>query len=385
MILLGDGGGLTLQITKNGSASWLHRYMLNGRATAIGLGPYPNVSLKMARTKAEHFRRLLAEGKDPLSEKRAEQAAARKTEVKEMTFDECAATHIEEHRDEWKNEKHVQQWTNTIRDYASPIIGKRPISSINTEDVLRIFSPIWKTKNETAKRLRGRIETILDGATAHGLRSGDNPARWKGHLEHLLAKSTPGQRADNHHAALHYRELPDFITQLNQQEGMARWALEYLILTATRTSEVIQAEWSEIDYEKKLWTIPAVRMKAGKEHRVPLVERSLEILATIKPFSGKRFIFIGGKDDKPLSNMAMIMLLRRMGFQDITVHGFRSTFRDYIGAETVHDYHTAEAALAHRLKDKVAAAYARSDLFDKRFRMMKDWADYCCVKNSSEG
>ena len=377
MILLGDGGGLTLQITKAGTASWLHRYMVNGKAKALGLGSYPTISLKTARELVADSRLQIAEGKDPLKEKRAAQAAARIATAKSKTFDECAATYIEDHEAEWKNKKHTQQWRNTIRDYASPIIGNTPIAEVTTADIIRILKPIWQKKNETASRVRGRIESVLDWATAHGLRSGDNPARWKGHLEHLLAKSTPEQRAETHHAAMPYADIPDFFKKLDTQDGMARWALEFLILTATRTSEVINAEWSEIDFDRKLWTIPAIRMKAGKEHRVPLVKRSLDILEIVKPFSHEKYIFAAGKKDLPLSNMAMVMLLRRMGIKDITVHGFRSTFRDYIGAETLHDYHTAEAALAHKLKDKVAAAYARTDLFDKRFRMMQDWEGYC--------
>ena len=377
MILLGDGGGLTLQITKKGTASWLHRYMTNGKARALGLGPYPNISLKKARELIIHSRQQITEGKDPLHEKQAAQAAERIAMAKSKTFDECAATYIEDHEAEWKNKKHVQQWRNTIRDYASPIIGSTSIAEITTADIIRILKPMWQKKNVTASRVRGRIESILDWATAHDLRSGDNPGRWTGHLEHLLAKSTPEQRAEKHHAAMPYADIPDFIKKLDAQEGMARWALEFLILTATRTSEVINAEWSEIDFDRKLWTIPAIRMKAGKEHRVPLVKRSLDILETVKPFSHERYIFAAGKKDLPLSNMAMVMLLRRMKIEDITVHGFRSTFRDYIAAETLHDYHTAEAALAHKLQDKVAAAYARSDLFDKRFKMMQDWSDYC--------
>ena len=377
MILLGDGGGLTLQITNAGNASWLHRYMLCGRATAIGLGSYPTVTLKIARDLAGRNRQLIAEGKDPLAEKRAAQAEARASRAKGQTFAECAATYIEDHKPEWKNEKHIQQWTNTIRDYVSPVIGKRPISEITTADIVRILKPIWQTKNETASRIRGRIEAVMDWATAHEMRSGDNPARWKGHLEHLLARSTPEQREDKHHAAMPHAELPKFIKRLNEQEGMARWTLEFLILTGTRTSEVINAEWSEIDFDKKLWTIPKIRMKAGKEHRIPLVERCIEILTTVKPFSQERFVFPGGKIDKPLSNMAMAMLLRRMGVEEYTVHGFRSTFRDYIGEETLHEFQTAEAALAHRLPDKASAAYFRSDLYKKRLKMMQDWADYC--------
>lgn len=377
LILLGDGGGLTLQITKTGSASWLHRYMRSGKALAVGLGAYPAVSLKMARAKAEACRDQLAEGKDPLTEKRATETAAHIKAAKDKTFDECATEYIADHRDEWKNVKHAQQWENTLASYASPVIGNRPISSIITADVMQIVKPIWASKNETASRVRGRIEAILDWATAHELRTGDNPARWKGHLEHLLAKSTPEKRADEHHAALPYTDIPKFMADLATQEGMSRWALELTILTACRTSEVTDAKWSEIDLEKKLWTIPKERMKGGKEHRVPLVERSIEIFQQVKPFSNGTYIFPGGTRDKPLSNMAMLMLLRRMEYTEITVHGFRSTFRDYIGNETTHDFYTAEAALAHKLKDKAAAAYARSDLFEKRFAMMQDWERYC--------
>ena len=376
-ILLGDGGGLTLQIAKTGSASWLHRYMRSGKPIAVGLGAYPAVSLKMARDRAEVCRRQLAEGKDPLTEKRVAETAAHIDAAKSKTFDDCAAEYIADHRGEWKNAKHAQQWENTLAAYATPKIGSRPISGITTADVMRILKPIWTSKNETASRVRGRIEAVLDWATAHELRTGDNPARWTGHLEHLLAKSTPEKRADEHHAALPYADLPKFMVDLAAQEGMSRWALEFLVLTACRTSEVTAAQFSEIDLEKKLWTIPKERMKGGIEHRVTLVERSIEILQQVKPFSHGTYIFPGGRRDKPLSNMAMSMLLRRMGYTEITVHGFRSTFRDYIGEETTHDFYTAEAALAHKLKDKAAAAYARSDLFEKRFAMMRDWEKYC--------
>lgn len=291
-ILLGDGGGLTLQITKTGTASWLHRYMRMGKSFAVGLGAYPTVSLKMARAKAEACRHQIAEGKDPLAEKRAAETAAHLVAAKQKTFDDCASEYITDHRAEWKNAKHAQQWENTLETYASPIIGNRPIGKVITADVRRILNPIWKTKNETATRVRGRIEAIIDWATAHELRAGDNPARWKGHLEHLLAKSTPENRAKAHHAALPYADIPKFMTDLAAQEGMSRWALEFLILTACRTSEVTGAEWNEIDLVKKLWTIPKERMKAGKEPRVPLVERSIEILKEVKlfghVFKGKR-------------------------------------------------------------------------------------------------
>ena len=376
-ILLGDGGGLTLQISKTGAASWLHRYMRLGKPVALGLGGYPEVSLKLARSKAEDCRRLLAEGRDPLADKRAAEAAIKLERAKDKTFDECATEYIADHQAEWKNPKHLQQWQNTLKTYASPVIGARPVGQITTADLKRILNPIWTTKNETASRLRGRIEAVIDWATAHELRVGDNPARWRGHLEHLLAKTTPEQRADKHHAALPHADIPKFLQQLAGHEGMARWALEFLILTACRTSEITGARWEEINEEAQLWTIPKERMKAGREHRVPLTARALTILRTVKPFSGTTFIFPGQTKDKAMSNMTMNALLKRMDRKEITVHGFRSTFRDWVGEKTNHDFRTAEAALAHGLPDKVAAAYARGDLFEKRFAMMKDWAAHC--------
>ena len=378
-ILLGDGGGLTLQISKTGAASWLHRYMREGKAVGLGLGGFPEVSLRLARMKAEECRRLLAEGRDPLADKRAAKAAAKVEKSKDKTFDDCASDYIADHKAEWKNPKHLQQWQNTLATYASPVIGKRPIGKITTADLKRILNPIWTSKNETASRVRGRIEAVIDWATAHELRTGDNPARWKGHLEHLLAKTTPEQRADKHHPALAHAEIPKFFEQLARHEGMARWALEFLILTASRTSEITGARWEEINEEAKLWTIPKERMKAGREHRVPLTARALTILRTVKPFSGTTFIFPGQTLDKAMSNMTMNALLKRMDRTEITVHGFRSTFRDWVGEKTNHDFRTAEAALAHGLPDRVAAAYARGDLFEKRFSMMKDWAAHCAL------
>lgn len=378
-VLLGDGGGLTLQISRNGTASWLHRYMRHGKPVGLGLGPYPAVSLKAARKKADEVRHQLAEGKDPLAEKRAHQAAEKLATTSKTTFDSCAATYISDHRAEWKSEKHAQQWTNTLAMYATPIIGDREIGSVTTADLVRILKPIWLTKNETASRVRGRIEAVLDWATAHGMRSGDNPARFRGHLEHLLARSTPEQRAEKHHLAMAHESIPDFFANLSKQDGMSRWALEFLVLTACRTSEVLGAQWQEISSDGTLWIIPKERMKAGKEHRVPLAPRAVEILEQVKPFKkGKGvFIFPSGSEDKPLSNMALSMLLRRMDVAKVTVHGFRSTFRDWVGEKTTHDHRTAEAALAHKLPDRVVAAYARSDLYEKRTAMMKDWAAHC--------
>jgi integrase len=375
--IVGDGGGLYLQISKTGAASWLFRYMRDRKAVGLGLGAYPDVSLKNARIKADACRTQLAEDRDPLTEKRASQTAAKEPIQKAKTFDECAAEYIADHRAEWKNVKHAQQWENTLATYASPVIGDKAVDTITLVDIKKILTPIWSKKYETASRLRGRIESVLGWATVHELRTGDNPARWKGHLEHLLAKSSPALHAVKHHAALPYADIPSFIRALSQQEGMARWALEFLILTACRTSEVCQAKWDEIDLKKSLWTIPKERMKAGKEHRVPLSDRALTILNSIKPLAIGNFVFPGGVKDKPLSNMAMMMLLRRMGHEKITVHGFRSTFRDWIGETTQHEFQVAEAALAHGLADKVVAAYARGDLYEKRYALMRDWAFYC--------
>jgi integrase len=378
-VLLGDGGGLTLQISRTGTASWLHRYMRQGKPVGLGLGPYPAVSLKSARNKAEELRQQLAHGKDPLAEKRAQQSEEKLAATSQATFDSCAATYISDHKAEWKSVKHAQQWTNTLAMYASPIIGDREIGSIATADLVRILKPIWLTKNETASRVRGRIESVLDWATAHGMRSGENPARFRGHLEHLLARSTPEQREEKHHLAMPHDKIPDFFVDLAKQDGMSRWALEFLILTACRTSEVLGAQWQEVSSDGTLWVISKDRMKAGKEHRVPLVPRALQILEQVKPYKKGAgvYIFPSGSKDKPLSNMALSMLLRRMGITKATVHGFRSTFRDWVGEKTTHDHRTAEAALAHKLPDKVAAAYARSDLYEKRFIMMNDWATHC--------
>lgn len=376
-ILLGDGGGLTLQITKSGSCSWLYRYMHNRKAAAIGLGKYPDVGLRLARERASEQRRLRAEGVNPVEQKREQRAEASRLTAESSTFDECASRYIADHLAEWKSSKHAQQWSNTLSTYASPHIGKKAISQISTTDVKRLLEPIWSTKHETASRVQGRIAAILDWATAHGLRHGDNPARWKGHLEHLLAKSTQTSRADRHHAALPHTQISEFLRRLQEQDGMARWALEFLILTGARTSEVTGIRLAEVDLARTTWTVPKERMKAGKEHRVPLSPRAVAIVEYLIPLASGEFLFRGGKADKPLSNMAMSMLLRRMGYVEITVHGFRSTFRDFTAEMTAHDFSTAEAALAHTLRDKVAAAYARTDLYDKRAALMKEWEQYC--------
>ncbi|MEQ5837885.1 tyrosine-type recombinase/integrase [Paraburkholderia acidicola] len=373
--LYSDGGGLYLQITKGGVKSWLFRYMKSGKARGMGLGPLHTISLSEARSRALAVRKQLLDGVDPLDAKRSEHAMRRAVEAKSKTFDECAEAYIEAHRNGWKNVKHGDQWTNTLDTYASPHFGTLPVSAVDTTLVMKALEPIWATKTETASRVRGRIESVLDWATVRGYRSGENPARWKGHLDHLLPKRSKVQKVE-HHAALPYADAPDFMTVLRGQEGTAAKALELLILTATRTNEVLGARWDEFNLDDKVWTIPTERMKAGKEHRVPLSKVALRIVIEMKESRQNDYVFAGQRENRPLSNMALLQLLKRMERGDLTAHGFRSTFRDWVGETTHYPREVAEAALAHLLKDKAEAAYARGDLFNKRAAMMRDWANY---------
>ena len=373
--LLGDGQGLTLAIAKNGTASWLFRYMDHGKAKTVGLGAYPGTSLAKARDKAQEMRDARTSGVDPAVAKRQQLQEQKLQQAKSKTFETCATEFIEFSKPAWKNAKHAQQWTNTLTQYAYPVIGHHAIGEVDTDHIVEILSPIWQDKTETAMRLRGRIESVLDWATVSGWRKGDNPARLKGHLEYLLPKVRMG--AKSHHASLPYEELPKFMAKLQTESGMARYALEFLILCASRTGEIVGARWSEIDIAKAVWTIPGERMKAGKEHRVPLGKRTLDILASVRPFSGEKFIFITGKKDVAMSTMAMAMLLRRMDYGDYTVHGMRSTFRTWAGERSGYPFEVCEHALAHRLSDAVAAAYLRSDFFAKRINLMADWEKYC--------
>ncbi|AJZ58260.1 phage integrase [Paraburkholderia fungorum] len=370
-----DGGGLYLQITKGGVKSWLFRYMKNGKARGMGLGPLHTISLAEARVHALAARKQLLEGVDPLDVKQQERVTKKAATERTKTFDECAEAYIEAHRSGWRNAKHGDQWTNTLAAYASPHLGTVQVSAIDTALVMKTLEPIWTTKTETASRVRGRIESVLDWATVRGYRSGENPARWKGHLDHLLPKRSKVQKVE-HHAALAYAEAPSFMSALRSQDSTTAKALELLILTATRTNEILGARWEEFDLDTQIWTIPADRMKAGKEHRVPLPQQALLIVAAMKEVRQNDHVFAGQRKDMPLSNMALLQLLKRMKRTDLTAHGFRSTFRDWVGETTHYPREVAEAALAHMLKDKAEAAYARGDLFQKRAAMMQDWADF---------
>ncbi|RVG50553.1 site-specific integrase [Sinorhizobium meliloti] len=376
--LYADGLGLYLQISSFGTKSWLFRFMRDGKARKMGLGALHTVSLKLARQKAQACRLKLDAGIDPIEE-RAEEKQSRKIEAaKAITFKEAAEKYITAHKPTWKNAKHAEQWPATLKAYVYPAIGDLPVSKIDVSLVLKVLEPIWTEKPETASRVRGRIESVLDWARARHFRSGDNPARWRGHLDKLLPARGKVAKV-RHHPALPYKEIGGFMADLKKMEGISPRALEFTILTATRTGEAIGAKWSEIDFEHRMWTIPAERMKAGKEHRVPLSARAIEILKELVSDEGGEYVFIGDKKDKPLSNMALLMVLRRMERNDLTTHGFRSTFRDWAAETTAYPNELVEMALAHTVGDKVEAAYRRGDMLERRRRLMKDWSNYCAM------
>lgn len=376
--LLSDGGGLYLQISAAGTKSWVFRYRFQGRTTPrdMGLGAYPDIDLASARQKAQDARKLLADGIDPLDNRRAVEAQERAERAKAMTFRQCGEAFLQAHEGTWRNEKHRYQWRATLEGLAYPVFGSLPVQEVDTSLVLKVLEPIWTTKHETATRLRGRIETILDWAKARGYRSGENPALWRGHLSNILPRISRTRRVV-HHPALPYANIGAFMAELRKQNGIAALALEFVILTAARTSEVLGTVWSEIDLANKVWTIPANRIKAGKEHRVPLSPRALAILKEMKTIKRGDFVFPGRSQKSGLSSMSLLMLLRRMEYRELTVHGFRSTFRDWCAECTNYPRDVAEMALAHAIGDKVEAAYRRGDLFEKRRRLMDEWAKYC--------
>lgn len=342
----------------------------------MGLGALHTVSLAQAREHARNCRSVILAGGDPLEQRKAEQLAGQLERAKAITFDDCASSYIATHRGSWKNAKHAAQWESTIATYASPIIGSLPVASVDTALVVKVLQPIWQEKTETATRLRARIENILDWATVSHFRTGENPARWRGHLENLLAD--PGKVARvEHHAALPWQEVGSFMSDLRQREGISARAVEFGILTAARSGETRGAQWSEIDMDAAVWTVPAERMKAGREHRVPLSTSALALLKAM-PKLGNH-IFPGQRGDAPLSDMSLTAVLRRMDRKDITIHGFRSTFRDWCAESVGNSFprEVCEHALAHSLPDKVEAAYRRGDLIEKRKVLMQVWADYC--------
>ncbi|UNK78336.1 integrase arm-type DNA-binding domain-containing protein [Sphingopyxis granuli] len=381
-----DGGGLHLLVKESGARSWVYRFMLNGKSRDVGLGAAAGpdaISLSDARDLASALRLKVKAGIDPLEERQQEAAQALATaqaaEIAGITFKAVAEAYIAANEGSWRNEKHRQQWRNTLATYVYPVMGELPVAEIGTPHVLKILEPIWQAKPETASRIRGRIETVLDAAKARGYRAGENPARWRGHIAQILPARSRLTRG--HHKAMPYDAIPVFLTQLRERDAMAALALEFVILTAARTNEALGATWGEVDLEKAIWTIPAARMKAGKEHRVPLSPRAIEILEAVKPLQ-KANLFPTDKRGS-LSTMAMTMLLRRMK-QDCTVHGFRSSFRDWSAECTGYAHEVCEMALAHVIGNKSEAAYRRGDLFEKRRRLMADWAIYCASGGPAE-
>jgi len=378
-----DGGGLYLQVKPGGSKSWLFRYKVEGKSRMIGLGAFPDVSLSSARKKAEALRGLRGNNIDPHTAREKERERVRLEAARAMTFQQCAETFVASREVGWKSDTHRQQWRNTLATYVYPIIGKLPVADIDAPLVLKVLHQtvaphagkvgglLWNARPDTAGRVRGRIELVLDWARVSRHREGENPARWRGNLDHALPKRSAVQ-ALKHHPALPFAEISPFLRTVRDRAGVAAMALEFLILTASRTNEVL-----EIDQAAGIWIVPAKRMKGAREHRVPLSAAALAVLARVKPLCRGDFVFPAASSKRPLSNMALLSLLRRMKRDDITAHGFRSTFRDWAAECTSFAGEVAEMALVHAVGDKVEAAYRRGDLFEKRRALMAVWADYC--------
>ncbi|MFP9139233.1 tyrosine-type recombinase/integrase [Devosia sp. XGJD_8] len=365
-----DGGGLYLSISANGGKRWVFLFRWNGKPTEMGLGSAQTVTLKQAREFAQAARTVLATGQNPLEVKKAEKP-------KLQTFGECAEDYVDLNKSEWRNAKHIAQWSSTLKTYCTTI-WDTPIAQVDTEHVLSILKPIWTKKPETASRLRGRIERVLASAKVRGLRTGENPALWRNHLADVLPSRRKLSRG--HHKALPYDELPSFMASLRDRPAVAARALEFAILTAARSGEVLNAEWSEVDLITQVWTIPAARMKGGRQHRVPLSPQAMEVLRTVSDKNDERYVFPGQREGKPLSSMALAMALRRMGVE-VTAHGFRSSFRDWVAEQTSYPNEVAEMALAHTIKNAAEAAYRRGDLLEKRRDLMTDWSDFASPAN----
>lgn len=374
--LYADGGNLYLQVTPAGSRSWVFRYRYGGRTRDMGLGPLHTVGLADARAQARQWRRCLLDGLDPIEERDKERQSRALAAAKALSFRACSDAYITAMGPSWRNDKHRAQWETTLRRYADPVMGELPVAEIDTPIVLRVLEPHWSRVPETASRLRGRIEKVLDWARARGYRQGENPARWRGHLDQLLPRRSKIAPV-RHYRALPFQDMREFCRALRTQPGPAARAFEFLILTAARTAEVLRASWSEIDLEGALWTVPAARMKSARDHRVPLSPAAVQLLQAQRAETFTQWVFPSLRRDAPLSSMALLMALRRMGRPDITAHGFRSTFRDWSAETTDYAREVAEAALAHAVGDKVEAAYRRGDLFGKRRALMADWSRHC--------
>lgn len=389
---VGGCPGLYIQ-SKGGARSWVLRVLIDGKRHEIGLGSFFDVTLEEARGKGVDLRRQIRNGVDPLAERVVAKAArqSKRTAIaRAMTFEMCVNAYLEAHEDTWKNAKHRQQWRNTLETYAAPVFGKLPVAEIDLSLVMKCLEPIWKTKTETASRLRGRIESVLDWATVRGYRKGENPARWKGHLDNLLPAKNKVAVVE-HHAALPYAEIGAFMAELRKMDGLGARAFEFAVLCGSRSEEVRGAAWGEIDMKARMWTIPFWRMKMRREHRVPLSDAAMAILEGLPRIAGTDLVFPGRKGpmtDKTLNSVLKRLQKRRLETKgigwiepstgrQIVQHGFRSTFRDWAAEMTSYPHEVCEMALAHGVGDKVEAAYRRGDLFEKRRRIMEDWAKFC--------
>lgn len=368
-----DGGGLYLRVSDGGTKGWIFRYRANGRLHDMGLGPIHTIGMPRARELARECRELLLQGIDPITHRRAALADRRASDTKATTFRECADAYIASHESGWRNASHRSQWTNTLAQHVHPTLGDLSVTAIDTALVMKTIEPLWRTIPETASRVRGRIEAVLDWAKVRGHRAGENPARWRGHLDHLLPARSKVARVE-HHPAMPYPEVGAFVAILRQNTSIGARAHEFAILTAGRAGEVLGATWDEIDVGNRVWTIPGKRMKAGREHRVPLSDAALAVLEQMRIIRQSDSVFPGQRGR--MSHKALQLTLRRTG-RDATVHGFRSTFRDWAAEQTAFPSELAEMALAHSVGTAVEAAYRRSDLFEKRRRLMSDWAAFC--------
>jgi integrase len=373
-----DGAGLYLQVTEYDTQSWIFKFTLKGRARQMGLGSAELVSLAEARRKRDDARRLLLDGIDPIEARRSARQARELAVVEAVSFKQAAMAYMSAHEAGWRNVRHAQQWPESLSLYVYPVLGALSVQAIDTALVLKVLEPIWTVKPSTASRVRGRIECVLDWARTRGHRIGENPARWRGHLDKLLPARTKVRKV-KHHPALPFAEIGTFMVALHQQDSIAARALEFVILTAARSGEVLGARWEEIDLTNRVWTVPEDRMKAQRQHRVPLSEAALSVLNEMWPLRNGGFVFPSQDLTGALGHAALFMLLRRMGRGDVTTHGFRSTFRDWAAECTHYPNEVVEMALAHTVGSKVEAAYRRGDLFEKRRRLMADWATFCAT------
>jgi integrase len=378
-----DGNGLYLQVTDAGARSWIYRYALHGRRREMGLGPFPTISIATVRNLAAGARSLVVAGTDPIDARDAERARQRLEEARSITFSDAAEQFLQSHEGTWKNAKHRQQWRNTLGTYAHPVIGSLPVADVHTEEIVRLLDPIWNAKAETAFRVRARVERVLDWAKVRGYRSGENPARWRGHLDKLFPARRKVRKV-KHHAAVRIDDMPIIYGRLSQAAGMAAVALRFAILTGARAGEVTGANWAELDLNTAIWSIPASRMKAQREHRVPLSGEAVDLLREAKKVRTTELVFPGYRAGTQLSVSSLLTALKTAGGGEATVHGFRSTLRDWAAERTTISREVAEMALAHVIGDKVEAAYRRGELMKKRAAMMEQWARFITTQKSAK-